>query len=60
MDDALDRQVDYKEMYFRMMRATTKAINVLIAAQQACEEDYVAASDGEGRMEDGNGSCDSD
>ncbi len=33
--------VDYKEMYFKMMRASEEAINVLIRAQQECEELYL-------------------
>ena len=32
---------DYKEMYLTMMRATEKAIRILIEAQQACEELYL-------------------
>ena len=32
---------DYKEMYLTLFRATEKAINQLIAAQQACEELYL-------------------
>lgn len=32
---------DYKEMYLTMMRAAEQAINILIAAQQACEEAYL-------------------
>ncbi len=47
MNDEIDRQVDYREMYFRMVRVTAKAIDMLVAAQQACEEDYVAAVDRE-------------
>ena len=43
MDDTFDEQVDYKEMYFKMMRATTKAIDMLVTAQQVCEEAYVSA-----------------
>ena len=31
----------YKEMYLTMMRAAEQAINILIAAQQACEEAYL-------------------
>ena len=36
LDDA-----DYKEMYLTMMRASEKAIRILIEAQQKCEEMYV-------------------
>ena len=34
--------VDYKEPYLKMMRASEEAINVLIRAQQECEELYLA------------------
>ena len=33
---------DYKEMYLTLMRATEQAVNTLIAAQQACEEQYLS------------------
>ena len=29
---------DYKEMYFKLFRATTQAIDILVKAQQDCEE----------------------
>lgn len=32
---------DYKEMYLTMVRETEKAINILIQAQQKCEELYL-------------------
>lgn len=32
---------DYKELYFKMFRASEQAINILIAAQQECEELYI-------------------
>ena len=32
---------DYKEMYLTLFRATEKAINILIDAQQECEEMYL-------------------
>ena len=35
---------DYKEMYLTMVRATEKALNILIEAQQTCEEMYINAS----------------
>lgn len=34
---------DYKEMYFKLLRATEEAIRILIAAQQDCEEQYLSA-----------------
>lgn len=36
---------DYQEMYLEMVRETEKAINILINAQQKCEEMYINASD---------------
>lgn len=32
---------DYKEMYLKMVRATEEALNILIKAQQECEEMYM-------------------
>lgn len=34
---------DYKEMYLKLFRATEEAVNLLIDAQQACEELYISA-----------------
>lgn len=34
---------DYKEMYLTLFRASEKAANLLIAAQQTCEEMYLSA-----------------
>lgn len=36
---------DYKEMYLAMVRASEETINTLIAAQQKCEEMYLAAGE---------------
>ena len=36
---------EYKEMYLTMACETEKAINILIAAQQKCEELYMDAMD---------------
>ena len=33
---------DYKEMYFKLFRASEQAINTLIQAQQECEELYIS------------------
>ena len=41
---------DYKEMYLHLFRASEEAINRLIAAQRACENRYVEASEPEGRV----------
>ena len=35
--------VDYKELYFKMFRASEEAVRILIAAQQECEELYISA-----------------
>ena len=32
---------DYKELYLHLLRETEKAVRVLTAAQQACEELYL-------------------
>ena len=36
---------DYKELYLEMMRASEKAIRILIEAQQHCEEQILAGAD---------------
>lgn len=36
---------DYKEMYLSLFRATEKAINILIEAQNKCEDMYIEAED---------------
>ena len=38
---------DYKEMYFKMMRASEQAIRILIKAQQECEELYISGPEAE-------------
>ncbi|MBQ8975653.1 MAG: hypothetical protein IJ072_08050 [Oscillospiraceae bacterium] len=38
-----DKDVNYKEMYLTMVRAAEDAINILIAAQQKCEELYISS-----------------
>ena len=38
---------DYKKMYLKMMDATEREIDILIAAQQECEEIYISAEDEE-------------
>ena len=43
---------DYKEMYLHLMRETEKAIRILTAAQQACEEMYLRAEEGEDAPEE--------
>ncbi len=41
---------DYKELYFKLFRASNQAIELLIAAQQKCEELYCSATDPELQM----------
>ena len=36
-----EENVDYKKMYLKMVRATEDAMNLLIKAQQECEELYL-------------------
>ncbi len=43
---------DYKELYFKLFRATNQAVELLIAAQQECEELYCSAADSELRLLD--------
>ena len=38
---------DYKQMYVTLMQSTEKAIRELIAAQQTCEELYLASCEAE-------------
>ena len=38
---------DYKEMYEPMVRASEKALNIIIDAQRKCEEVYLAAEEEE-------------
>lgn len=41
---------DYRKMYAKMMASCEQAIQLLITAQQECEELYVSAPEGELRM----------
>ena len=34
---------NYKEMYLKMLRASEQAVNILITAQQECEELYISS-----------------
>lgn len=36
---------DYKEMYLTMCRASEKAIDLLVEAQQKCEEMYLSSEE---------------
>ena len=42
---AEDANVDYKEMYLTMVRATEKAMRILVEAQQKCEDMYIEAEE---------------
>ena len=44
-DFIMDKNVDYAELYLRMVRATEKAIRTLVEAQQECEELYIRAGE---------------
>ena len=39
--------VDYKKLYLKLFAATEDAINLLIKAQQECEELYINAEESE-------------
>lgn len=41
---------DYKEMYFKLFRATGEAMEILIDAQRECEELYMNAPTAEVRL----------
>ncbi len=43
MSTTEEKRVDYAELYHEMVRATEKAIDILIEAQRRCEELYIAA-----------------
>ncbi len=38
---------DYKQMYLTLLDATEKAINELVSAQRACEEQYILSTEEE-------------
>lgn len=40
---------DYKQMYLTLLTATENAINELISAQRACEEQYILTTQEEKR-----------
>ena len=41
------KNADYKELYLNLFRATERAINTLIEAQQRCEERYLEMTEPE-------------
>ncbi|MBQ8587731.1 MAG: hypothetical protein IJ453_06560 [Oscillospiraceae bacterium] len=42
----MNDQIDYREMYYRMAKATERAIRLLVSAQLECEELYLKACEG--------------
>lgn len=42
---------DYKEIYLTLMRATEGALNLLIDAQQKCEQMYIEDKESESDVE---------
>ena len=47
--------MDYKEMYLKLFRATEKAAEILITAQQECEEMYINAPEPKFKVINTNG-----
>ena len=45
LDDFVEKNVQFKEMYSKMMRASEEAIRILIEAQRECEEMYLNATE---------------
>ena len=43
----MNSKVDYKEMYLKMVRASEKAMDILIQAQRECEEIYIEQAEDE-------------
>ena len=43
----MEIEADYRKMYLHLMNKTEDAINMLIEAQQMCEELYLQSTDGE-------------
>lgn len=41
---------DYKELYLKQFRAAEKAINILIEAQQECEQRFIEESEMEAEL----------
>ena len=41
---------DYREMYLHLMRETEKALRIIEAAQQKCEDIFVDSSEREGKI----------
>jgi len=39
--------MDYKKMYLKMLKASEQAVDILIAAQQECEELYISSPETE-------------
>ena len=45
LDDFVEKNVRFKEMYSKMMRASEEAIRILVDAQRECEEMYLNATE---------------
>ena len=41
----MEDQMNYREMYYKMAKATEQAIRLLIRAQQECEELYLKSGE---------------
>ena len=41
---------DYKELYFKMFRASEEAIRRLVAVRQECEERYLSSQEAENEV----------
>lgn len=41
----MEEVVDYKELYLQMVRASEKAIRIMIEAQRECEESFLQSED---------------
>ena len=41
----MEKEPDYKEMYLKILRASEKAIDILIEAQRDCEEIYISSEE---------------
>lgn len=51
---------DYQQMYLTMVRAAEKALNILIEAQQECEEIYLSGEETEITLLPVQGNMDND
>lgn len=47
MANRIQDEPNYKEMYLKLFRASENAINLLVSAQQECEEMYLSTAEEE-------------